>query len=149
MVPVGDGLTPALFPTRNSCQPAYTHCTGTLHCHNNQKHRSRTQQESRLTDPAVGRLDLSLIVGHTMPIPATIYGRATVMVVDTAAQISTINQSLLDYLGQSITEPSAQIGIQMVNTVHICNATSFGSSHIPYNINNTDNLISYHDTIAL
>ena len=99
VIPVGNGLTPALSHIRDSSQPTYTQDSQQFTA----RVRSRTQQDSqRPTVPVARRID------HTMLILATSYGRTTMIVVDTAAQISMISQSLLNSLSHSITKPPAQ-----------------------------------------
>ena len=50
--------------------------------------------------------------GHTLLIPATIYGKNTLMVVDTAAQMPMVSQSFIDSLGQTLTMSSGGIVIK-------------------------------------
>ena len=51
-------------------------------------------------------------MGHTLLIPATIYGNDALMAVDTAAEIPMISQSFLDLLGPSNGTSYEQTGIK-------------------------------------
>ena len=67
---------------------------------------------TQLTEPVARRTRLSATVGHTLLIPATIYSKNTLMVVDTAAQMSMISQLFADSLGSASATSHEQIRIK-------------------------------------
>ncbi len=69
-------------------------------------------QPPELLEPVVRHANVSPAVGHTMLIPGTICGKDTLMVVDTAAQISMISQPFFDSLNHHTALPPELIGIK-------------------------------------
>ena len=69
-------------------------------------------QPPELIEPVVRHANVSPAVGHTMLIPGNICGKDTLMVVDTAAQISMISQPFFDSLNHHTALPPELIGIK-------------------------------------
>ena len=78
-------------------------CTTDQHLHpsdNEPLDMSNRQDKEQVT---VRSTQLGPTVGHTLLIPATIHGKDTLMVVDTAAQMSMVSQSFIDSLEHAYT----------------------------------------------
>ena len=75
-------------------------------------------RSSQLTDTAVRHSQLGPTVGHTLLIPASICAADTLLVVDTAAQMSIISQSFLNSLKPTVTVYHEHIRIKTQNTIH-------------------------------
>ena len=78
-------------------------CTTDQHLHpsdNEPLDMSNRQDKEQVT---VRSTQLGPTVGHTLLIPATIHGKDTLMVVDTAAQMSLVSQSFIDSLEHAYT----------------------------------------------
>ena len=66
----------------------------------------------QLTEPAVRHSQLGPTIGHTLLISASIYDVDTLLVVDTAAQMSVISQSFLNSLKSTVTVSREHIRIR-------------------------------------
>ena len=127
MNPVGHGSTPSLLHFRSSGQPPHgtkvnldspssvdDSITGRKVKFDfpSSNDNSTTEADVKHASPLVRSTHLSQATGHTLLIPATISGKDTLMVVDTAAQISMVSQSFIDSLGQTLTMSSGGIVIK-------------------------------------
>ena len=73
-------------------------CTTDQHLHSSDNEPLDMSKRQDKEQVKIRSTQIGPTVGHTLLIPATIYGRDTLMVVDTAAQMSMVSQSFIDSL---------------------------------------------------